>query len=581
VPFFRHQSEIFLSSDPHHESSAHGHPAHGHAEEHDPDAHEAHGAPSDEHHHEAHGEHDPGAHEPHGAPSDEHHHEEEPHFEVIKDLHNAMGKHESHVQDHVAKVNSECPGGGSANSVAVGLMTAVFILPLIVYMVFSTSAEGRISALTIKAIDLTTSIFLAVLWFTATSEVLENKYLYEAFPYAEEVFAFLNLIVLYVLTMWVAYAFRENKIHLLTFAGVAGHYIAFAGIKAVGESQHMVSEMAPDHLSHWVTLAWCILVLLVLASLSIICFYSWRKKVEDKELHEAIEDLELDVVGLVLSFAIMQSLRHGLTGNYPSNAHLLQVDATLDGRLDACSKTIVVHGPHHRDHTQAQRTFMLLWSIGLTILACLILNPLQAIKHKHGYFVQKSIHVCQVVLVMCVAWGYLLWGEWQFYETLFHGDLMFGKMVFAVIATCLGLILIVALGFGSTGRFSLAKGYADLCVMAISLVVAWSWEHCFHQAINVIAHQYEVGYGGLVPKVVLALSVPFVILPGYLMYLKPIVISANERIDDEFMEAPVYHRSAGTTHSHDYHRMQTAPAFSSSAHTLQDESQASLSSQTA
>lgn len=94
---------------------------------------------------------------------------------------------------------------------------------------------------------------------------------------------------------------------------------------------------------------------------------------------------------------------------------------------------------------------------------------------------------------MCVAWSYLLWGEWQFYETYFHGDKMFGKMVFAVMATAICLLLIVVLAYATAERYSNARGYAHLCVTAFSLVTAWSWEHCFHTAIGVLAEQYQVG----------------------------------------------------------------------------------------
>jgi len=150
----------------------------------------------------------------------------------------------------------------------------------------------------------------------------------------------------------------------------------------------------------------------------------------------------------------------------------------------------------------------------------------------------------QVVLIMCVAWGYLLWGEWQFYETYFHGDKMFGKMVFAVIATCVCLMIITALAFATNERFSNAKGYADLCVMAVSLVAAWSWEHCFHTAVNVISEQYQVGYGGLVPKLVIALGIPLVILPGYITFLKPIAAEIDEELHAKERETLNAHLNA-------------------------------------
>lgn len=69
--------------------------------------------------------------------------------------------------------------------------------------------------------------------------------------------------------------------------------------------------------------------------------------------------------------------------------------------------------------------------------------------------------------------------------------------------------------------------------MAISLVVAWSWEHCFHTAIDVVSKQYQVGYGGLVPKLIIAISIPLIILPGYIVFLKPIAVEADEKAHAE------------------------------------------------
>merc|ERR1719263_2281162 len=80
-----------------------------------------------------------------------------------------------------------------------------------------------------------------------------------------------------------------------------------------------------------------------------------------------------------------------------------------------------------------------------------------------------------------------------------------------------------------------------MCVMAASLVCAWSWEHGFHTAIAVIADQYQVGYGGMVPKMIIALVIPLFILPGYLMFLKPIVVEIDERANEEERRS-MYHQ---------------------------------------
>jgi len=254
-------------------------------------------------------------------------------------------------------------------------------------------------------------------------------------------------------------------------------------------------------------------------------------------LHMAVEELELDIVGLVLSFAIMQAFRHALTGHYPAEAHLFlqqhdTVGIDIVNSLGTVSRCDEDQG-NHVHHTATQRAIMLIFSISLMIFAMISLKYLEEFKQRGRYWTHKAVHVVQIVLVMCVAWGYLLWGEWQFYETYFRGDKMFGKMAFAVIASFMGMSLITGLAFATYERSSNAKGYASLVVMAISLVVAWSWEHCFHTAIDVVSKQYQVGYGGLVPKLIIAISIPLIILPGYIMFLKPIAVEADEKAHAE------------------------------------------------
>jgi hypothetical protein len=505
--------------------------------------------------------------------SDEYGHDHEPIVEEPKHTedhesghakphHTAAQEHaDEHVAEHVEHgaepqqtgVNGHCPGNQSANSVAIGLMTSVILMPLIVYMTMTKAAKGAVSDLTYRMIDLSVSIFLAVLWFSATDDILESKHMHDAFPHAEEVFAILQTVILYVVTVLLAYRLRNHKYYFLTFCGCASHYIAFAGIKAAGETQHLFATLVESHYSVFASLGFCFLVFGVFALMSFTCFWSWRRYLKNDETQFAIEELEIDIIGLVLSFAIMQALRHALTGSYPAKAHLLLqqwqgADSSMRSAGSGCDHP--EHHPshrrvdtlsHHAEHTTEERMIMLVWSLGITLLACLSLTYLEDLKERSNYWGGKALHTVQVVLVMCAAWGYLLWGEWQFYETYFHGDKLFGKMVFAAIATLFCLMMITSLAYATQERSSNAKGYANLVVLAMGLVAAWSWEHCFHTAIDVIAEQYQVGYGGLVPKIIIALCVPLVILPGYIVFMKPIVVEIDDRVNKEEMESLRHH----------------------------------------
>jgi len=377
-------------------------------------------------------------------------------------------------------------------------------------------------------IDMGTSIFLAVLWFSAFGDILHLM-----IPCADAAVIGVLVLQLYVVAMFVAYNLRENKFSLFVVLGISAHFIAFAAIKAATEAQQSSGRLGGAAVSF----GFCIMLFGIFAAISIVCFYPWRryskswsweentKSQDNINFHAAIDELELDVAGLVLSFTIMQALRHALSGHYPTPAHFfLQSSSSL-----APSALRTIAGGHGHA-TEKQKAEMLMWSIGFTVLACVALFILNAVKDKMHYWCHKLLHIVEVVLVMCAAWGYLLWGAWQFTETDFAGDPMFGNMIFAVMVTVVSFVVIIVAGF-AIDRKLLVKGYARLCIMAISLVTAWSWEHCFHVAVNIVALEYQQGYGGLIPKIIIAVIVPLATLPGYIAFLKPIVLEKTERFD--------------------------------------------------
>mmetsp|Transcript_2044 Transcript_2044/g.6196 ORF Transcript_2044/g.6196 Transcript_2044/m.6196 type:complete len:291 (-) Transcript_2044:9-881(-) len=186
--------------------------------------------------------------------------------------------------------------------------------------------------------------------------------------------------------------------------------------------------------------------------------------------------------------------------------------------------------PHHAVPAW-QGWFMLGWSLALTAASALGFTYLGAWAEQGGSLVKKTAHIVKVVLVMCIAWGYLLWGEWMFKDALFGRDPMVGKMCFAVAATIVSLCLVWGLVrlHGGHWETEAVQQTVNVSITGASLVTAWAWEHCFDQALHVIGQRYEVGHGGLVPKAILAISIPFAVLPFYVTYVKPRVMEAQER----------------------------------------------------
>lgn len=245
-------------------------------------------------------------------------------------------------------------------------------------------------------------------------------------------------------------------------------------------------------------------------------------------MHEAIDELEMDIAGLVLSFAITQVVRTALTGRYPP-LHLVQIAMNAED------------GGHIQHHAW-QRWFMLFWSLGLAAFAVVAMPHLSSYAHNHeSHWIKRLVHVMKVVLIMLVAWGFLLWGQWEFYENLFQGHGMFGHMIFAIVATFVCLAVLYYLGaYGPAITTREVRETYHIVTTGISLVAAWSWEHCFDMAFDIIGQQYQVGLQGLVPKLVLSIIIPAALLPTYINHVRPRVLEMDEaHVHDEHISEQI------------------------------------------
>lgn len=391
----------------------------------------------------------------------------------------------------------------------MGLVAAVIVIPLVVSMVMG---EHVLRELTIKMLDTFISVFLAILWFNTFRTFIKVTGLGTLFPYAHEIFSFVQIIMLYMIANVVAYMWQDDAMRLTTFCSCGAHFIAFAGINFAAESQHTAAQQAGpayDDLCVWGLVLTTAVFLMLMFTMNYLC---WRRDDETKELRSALDELELDVMGLVLSFVITQSIRHALTGIYPA-LHFLQVDG----------------GPSKR-HMFWQRAFMFMWTASLVVVAGVLLPRLNDwVQNTRKPWVQNLVHISKVVLIMLIAWGFLLWGEWEFHEHLFVGSLMFGHMCFAMIATlvCL-MVLYLRATFGERVMSPEARETNAIMTTGISLVAAWSWEHCFNLAFDIIGSKYQVGFDGLVPKLILSIVVPACLLPVYLTYVRKEVLEIEE-----------------------------------------------------
>eukprot|EP00933_Yihiella_yeosuensis_P064265 TRINITY_DN6762_c0_g1_i1.p1 TRINITY_DN6762_c0_g1~~TRINITY_DN6762_c0_g1_i1.p1 ORF type:complete len:1002 (-),score=247.76 TRINITY_DN6762_c0_g1_i1:353-3358(-) len=470
--------------------------------------------------HAAHGEHSHHSSSGHGSHGS-HGHEESHGSHGHEESHGSHGHEESHGSHGHEEAHGHGHGHGhsaGAHSVAVGLVASVVLIPIVVFMALSDSI---VAELTLKMLDTFISIFLAVLWFNCFTQALVTFEVAQMFPYAEEVFGLVQILALYAIAMVIAYLWRDEKKTLITFCSCGAHYIAFASISTAGMTQQDFSEDAADGaIEPVMSFTFCAVIIGFLLGLSFINHKLWRRDVEHEKLHECIDELELDIMGLTASFGITQAVRHAITGRYPPLGHFFLF-------LQKYSGDATGHG-HHYHHAAWQRWFMFFWAVGIAVFASFLLPALN--KVQGGKMAHQFVHILKVILIMLVAWGFLLWGQWEFYENLFTGDPMFGHMLFAVIATlcCLAFLCIMAKHLGDNPTVE-QRETSSITITGVSLVAAWSWEHCFNLAFDIIGDEYQVGYKGLVPKLVLATLIPLALIPTYVMHIKTRVIEDEER----------------------------------------------------
>jgi len=449
---------------------------------------------------------------------------------------------DNHVVGNVAH-------GGHA--MAIGMLAAATIIPLIAQFLLY---GGIRTMLTWRLLDTFTAVFLAVLWFNAFGTIVHaivNPY--HPSPHIMALISCGEFLLLYLLVLAFGFWFKKNKLISGAFICCGTHYVSFAGVSSTGHGHYFVYQWLKDIFPmHWGTIIYIafICILLILSVAISRYFRNMRqqdilKRLEASEdeiehLENHLEQLDIEIGALVFSYLTIQTFRLFLTGRYPP-LHFLQTDHPIGhnrgaNRLPSSEELAARaegehghdHEHHHFIHTQAETNIMLFTGIGLIIITAIFLRSLHS--KNQQYLSSHSKHFIRLTLVMLIAWCFLLWGQWQWVDRMFSGDELFGLLAFALLCTVVSLIALQI--FSWVYRFHSVKGQEEewmrdcrramkLAVSGMSLVAAWSWEHAFDMALDVFGEMNDMGYGGLIPKTVLAVLIPPIVFPVYLAIIRP------------------------------------------------------------
>jgi len=379
-------------------------------------------------------------------------------------------------------------------------------------------------------------VFVAVMWFQAFDETFSW---FGASLRLETLFSVLHALTIFAVLVGVAVklALKNDPDRLISVLIAWGmHYLSFALVHAGGHVQAAFFSWHP---------LLCFLGVFVLlgffAGISALTRKVLLKKFENTdESHfvDQMEELEDDAIGMMLAFVFTLFIRYLICGSY-------QAMQEGDNGL-----TI--------QHTMLQRSLLFLYAlamIGIAVFAIPRLNALgERLQDSLGaYATQRLLLLLNPFLVMSVAWAFLLWADWEFYEYRFRGELVLGRAVVGVLCTlaCFASILVYGryakrfphpdrnhgdrLRRQSSKALDLAWRWADLekrkfVLNAMAVIMGFSWGEAFNASIDGALAGYM---HPLLLKVLLALLVTALAYPVYTHYVRDMVSAMERQEDDE------------------------------------------------
>eukprot|EP00930_Biecheleria_cincta_P011155 TRINITY_DN11371_c0_g1_i2.p1 TRINITY_DN11371_c0_g1~~TRINITY_DN11371_c0_g1_i2.p1 ORF type:complete len:268 (-),score=48.05 TRINITY_DN11371_c0_g1_i2:10-813(-) len=216
--------------------------------------------------------------------------------------------------------------------------------------------------------------------------------------------------------------------------------------------------------------------------------------------------MQIDVICLVLTYVTTQAVGHSCLGFFPATDERASM-----GQLEGAKHFLLC---------------MSIWMGFLMVVSYVGFPKIHRVLGSHA-----QVHFVKTSFLMLLAWSYLLVAHVLFHHFAAHRGKMFMQESFSIATTFLALmvlLLIHKVEVSTGGWRGDALETRNIAITAIALTAAWSWEHCFKEAFEIVGQRYQVGYKGLVPKTVLAILLPMFMLPPYVSYIKVAVIENDK-----------------------------------------------------
>lgn len=403
---------------------------------------------------------------------------------------------------------------------AMGLVACACLLPSIVFFALT---PGSLSVMTLKLIDVFVSIFLAVIWYSVFDQFIitfrlgrGKEGLLQSVD--SNVFFFLVFTSLYLGACRICFTLRDATQSLIIFGGCAGHFIAFCAIGWALEGQSAVANSPLNPAPRMCSFVFCLGPVFMSYVIRIITKSAFLDRVSHPELTEVVDEMQIDIICLALTFTVTQAVGHSCLGFFPDTEQHNSVNQL--------------------GHAKNFLLLMSGWMCFLIVICYLMFPRLHELFSSH-----TKVHFIKSACFMLLAWGYLLVAQVLFHNHA-QGGVIFMQESFSIITTFFALMALLLI---HKVEASYPTGYRpvletrNIAVTAIALTAAWSWEHCFKEALEIIAQEYQVGLQGLVPKAVIAIILPIFMLPPYVYYIKVAVIKNDHEAHHDHHGQEAHH----------------------------------------
>lgn len=443
-------------------------------------------------------------------------------------------------QRHTAEELSDLHGLASAgvfnntNSAIVYTFMFTIVLLAIVFAMATTQDEV-IRSYTLYMIDQVVSVFLAVLYFSAMDSVLE---LYGIEQDDKRWIAIVNTVIIFVLALFIAHVLRKQEVYLGIFCAAGAHFVGFTALAAAEHHhEHVLVERSDYHWMRHLGLLGALGLVFMVAG-----FLTHKAKLAagaDEDFMDKTDELEQDASALAFSVVWTLTIQLMITGVHKEHGH-----------SDA-----------HENHTAKQRLIMLIYAFASIVAAGIMVRicSLPYFGDDASYFVRRIAGFLATVASMNVAWAWLFWGEWQFFDTVFEGEPVVGNIVWSITATFFSALTLICLSripqshsskekpkskstsdpersafekaVRQVKKLAKPRGFAHerkVALTALALIVAFSWEGSFDTAVD------EMCKGRSAPhqvKVACTLVMSVILLPVWALYLRPLSGPALEEIE--------------------------------------------------